>query len=331
MSYHRSSLATLTQGTFNYLQEHEFDAEDMFRRAGLDPEKRTDPDYRYGINETRRLWRIAFKETGNACLVYDVVKYIEPWMLHAVGHAWVSSQTLLSALKRLERYHRVLSTQIEMKLEPLQGAWQLETKVLEVDQNPATDGVNAFVLEMCRRSYGNDLVPLQVQLIRLEPMDSRPLEAFFGCEVIYGCAENVLVFNSSDLNRKLSSANPAVASAMDDVIVDYLARFDSSDIANRTRQIVAAYLIHGEPDKQMIADELGMSPRTLQRRLEEQDTSVKELIDQTRHQLALEYLTQDHLSVKEVAFSLGFNDASNFSRAFKRWEGKSPKAYRKQA
>ncbi|MBL6688779.1 MAG: helix-turn-helix transcriptional regulator [Pseudomonadales bacterium] len=74
-----------------------------------------------------------------------------------------------------------------------------------------------------------------------------------------------------------------------------------------------------------------MSARTLQRRLEEQDTSVKDIIDETRHQLALEYLCQDHLSIKEVAFSLGFNDASNFSRAFKRWEGKTPKEFRKAA
>jgi len=107
--------------------------------------------------------------------------------------------------------------------------------------------------------------------------------------------------------------------------------FDASDIANKVRQIVAGFLVHGEPDKQMIADELHMSARTLQRRLEEQDTSVKDIIDETRHQLALEYLAQDHLSIKEVAFSLGFNDASNFSRAFKRWEGKTPKGFRQAA
>ena len=196
-------------------------------------------------------------------------------------------------------------------------------------EHPATDATLAFMLEMCRRSFGEDLTPLQVQMTRLEPMDAAPLKNFFRCAIDYGRDENVMIFNSSDLNRKLSSANPVVAAAMDSVIMDYLARFDASDIANRVRQTVAAYLVHGEPDKQMIADELNMSARTLQRRLEEQETSVKEIIDQTRHQLALEYLSQEHLSVKEVAFSLGFNDASNFSRAFKRWEGQSPKDFRK--
>ena len=109
-------------------------------------------------------------------------------------------------------------------------------------------------------------------MVRLEPMDAKPLAEFFRCDINYGCDENIMIFSSSDLNRKLSSANPVIAAAMDDVIVDYLARFDASDIANKVRQIVAGYLVHGEPDKQMIADELNMSARTLQRRLEEQDT-----------------------------------------------------------
>jgi AraC-like DNA-binding protein len=67
----------------------------------------------------------------------------------------------------------------------------------------------------------------------------------------------------------------------------------------------------------------------LQRRLSEQDSSVKKIVDETRHQLATTYLDQSHLSIKEVAYSLGFNDPSNFSRAFRRWEGMTPKEYRK--
>ncbi len=331
MSYHRSNLATLSQATYNYLKANGYDANDIFSRAGMNPDKRTDSDHRYGIHETMRMWRIALNETKRACLVYEVVDFIEPWMMHAVGHAWISSHNLLAALQRLERYHRMLSTNVYVRLEKLQGAHQLSAGVLDPYEHPATDATLAFILEMCRRSYGDDLTPLQVQLTRLEPMEAESLEAFFRCDVAYGCDENILIFSSDDLGRKLSSANPVVAAAMDDVIVDYLAKFDASDIANKVRQIVASYLVHGEPDKQMIADELNMSARTLQRRLDEQQTSVKDIIDETRHQLALEYLSQDHLSIKEVAFSLGFNDASNFSRAFKRWQGMTPKAFRKAA
>ena len=225
----------------------------------------------------------------------------------------------------------MLSTNIDIKLEPLQGAWQLTTNILNPIESPATDGIVAFVLHMCRTSYGDDLTPLQVQLIRSEPMDASPIEDFFGCNVDCGCSEDTMVFNSSDLNRKLKGANAAVASAMDEVIVSYLVRFDSRDIISRVRQVVANCLVHGEPDKEIVTTELNLSPRTLQRRLSAQHSSVKKIIDETRHQLSLDYMNQKHLSIKEIAFSLGFSDPSNFSRAFKRWEGMTPKDYRKSS
>jgi AraC-like DNA-binding protein len=117
---------------------------------------------------------------------------------------------------------------------------------------------------------------------------------------------------------------------MDEVIVQYLAKLNDNDIANKVRKTVAETLIHGEPGKQEIADELNMSPRTLQRRLEEAGTSVKEIIDETRQQLSMNFLDQPHYSIKEVAYALGFSDPSNFARAFKRWTGETPRQYRAQ-
>ena len=290
MSFHRSALATLAQATYNCLDSKGFDAAEMFQRAGLDPARMYDPDARFGGAENIRLWRIAVHETRQPCLIYEIVNYVEPWMLHAVGHAWISSHTLLAALQRFERSHRMLSTNVEVKLEKLQGAWQLTGSVVDPIEHPSSDAVLAFTLHMCRKSYGSDLTPMEVQLIRLEPTDAEPLESFFGCEVRYGCSENIIVFNSSDLNRSLRGANPAIANAMDEVIADYLSRFDSRDVVSQVRKIVAGYLVHGEPDREMIARELNLSSRTLQRRLDEQGSSVKQIVDETRHQLALEYL-----------------------------------------
>jgi AraC-like DNA-binding protein len=102
-----------------------------------------------------------------------------------------------------------------------------------------------------------------------------------------------------------------------------------TDVVGQVQEVVVNYFVHGEPDREIVASELNLSPRTLQRRLKEQNSSVKRTVDSTRHQLSISYLEQKHLSVKEVAYSLGFNDPSNFSRAFRRWEGITPKEYRK--
>jgi AraC-like DNA-binding protein len=328
MSFHRSSLATLAQSLYSTLEQKSIDADALFERCGLDPSKRLDADARYPEYGSNRMWQAAIYETKNPCLIYEVVHNVKPTMLHALGHAWIASRTLLEALQRFARYHLLLSNNVDIRLEEAQGSYQLICNFLDPMDSYNTDGIVAFVLEMCRQSYGNDLVPLEVQLSRMEPLDTEVIDDFFRCHVVYGASENILIFNSTDLIRRLDGANSAVAAAMDEVIIRYLADLNDNDVVNRVRKAVAEKLIHGEPGKQELADELNMSPRTLQRRLEEENTSVKEIIDETRHQLSLNFLDQSHYSIKEVAYALGFSDPSNFARAFKRWTGKTPRQYR---
>jgi len=221
----------------------------------------------------------------------------------------------------------MLSTNVEFSLTRTQGAWDLTANLKESADN--TDAVIALILQMSRISYGNDLTPLEVHLIRSAPEDTSPLDDFFGCSVTYGETENRMVFSTADVQRNLRGSNPQIAAAMDDLIDTYLHQFKKTDIVGLVREVVANYLVHGEPDGEIVAGELNLSPRTLQRRLNEQNSSVKKIVDSTRHQLSVSYLGQKHLSVKEVAYSLGFNDPSNFSRAFRRWEGITPKEYRK--
>ena len=330
MTFHRSSIATISQALHDTLEGKGIDADELFTRCGIDPNQRFDSEARYPVYATNRLWQAAIYKTKDPSLIYEVVPRIKPHMLHAVGHAWIVSRTLLDALRRFVRYHRMLSTNVEVKLEEAQGSYQLVVNVIDPMESLSSDGVLTFTLHMCREAYGDDLTPLQVQLTRLEPRDDSVIEKFFGCDIEYGMLDNVIIFNPSDLNRKLKGANASVANAMDNVIIEYLSNLDVNDVVSRVRKYVAETLVHGEPSKQDIADELGMSARTLQRRLDEEGTSAKHIIDETRHQLALTFIAQPQYSIKEVAYGLGFSDPSNFARAFKRWTGKTPRQFRKE-
>lgn len=328
MSFHRSSLATLAQALYTTLEQKGVDADELFRRCDVDPGKRFDPDARYPAYASYRMWQAAIYATKNPCLIFEVVDNIKLTMLHALGHAWLVSRTLLEALQRFARYHRLLSTNVDIRLEEAQGSYLLICDVLDPMDNYNSDGVLAFVLRLCRKAYGEDLVPVEVQMIRMEPLSSQIIDNFFRCPVRYGAPDNVIIFSASDLHRRLDGANSAIATALDEVVVAYLSRLDANDVVGKVRRVVAETLIHGEPEKQDIADSLNMSARTLQRRLGENDTSVKEIVDDTRHKLSLDFLDQSHYSIKEVAYSLGFSDPSNFARAFKRWTGETPRQYR---
>jgi AraC-like DNA-binding protein len=107
----------------------------------------------------------------------------------------------------------------------------------------------------------------------------------------------------------------------------YLARIEHERVSNRLRSWLADQLADGEPAEEAAAQALGMSLRSLQRRLQEEGTTYREILNGTRQEMARAYLEERRTSVTEIAFRLGFSDSNSFSRAFRRWTGQSPRAY----
>jgi AraC-like DNA-binding protein len=96
----------------------------------------------------------------------------------------------------------------------------------------------------------------------------------------------------------------------------------------RVKVALLEHLPSGHVSEEEIAQGLHLSLRTLQRKLRDEGTSYKELLDETRRELATEYIKNPHVSISEITYLLGFSEPSNFSRAFKRWTGSSPSAFR---
>ena len=117
MSMHRSALATLSQALYNFLKTEGLDADRLFQSADMDPAKLFEADARFPIHNVNRIWRIAATVTGRPTITYDVMPFFEPTMFHAMGHAWLVSRNVLEALERFVRYHRMLSTNVEINLE----------------------------------------------------------------------------------------------------------------------------------------------------------------------------------------------------------------------
>ena len=99
----------------------------------------------------------------------------------------------------------------------------------------------------------------------------------------------------------------------------------------RVRATIIERLPDGTPSQGNIAELLHVSMRSLQRRLNNENTNFKELLEGTRHELALRYIREQHRTIGEITYLLGFSEPSNFSRAFRRWTGMSPAEYRESA
>ena len=139
-----------------------------------------------------------------------------------------------------------------------------------------------------------------------------------------------LLFAHADLTVPLPTSNPPLAELHERLAGEYLRHFDHAQTSYRAREVIIRRLPDGEPRRDQIAGELCMSERTLQRRLEEEATSFLQLLDDTRRELAEQYLGRLHLSLAQAAYLLGFADQSSFFRACRRWFDLSPGQYRSQ-
>ena len=142
---------------------------------------------------------------------------------------------------------------------------------------------------------------------------------------------NALLFAHKDVARRLPTAHAQLANVHDRIANEYLARLDSSETIVRVRAAILASLTDGQPQRASVARALGMSERTLQRRLEAEGASFRLLLDETHKEMARRYIERRDLSLAEVAYLLGFNDQSSLFRATQRWFGTSPRQYRMQS
>ena len=133
------------------------------------------------------------------------------------------------------------------------------------------------------------------------------------------------------MHQPLLTASPELAAQNDALVADYLARFDRSDLRGQLESLLLNHLPLGKLTLGQAAQRLGLSSRTLQRRLADKGSSFQIVVDALRSRQALLGVETGHLPLSEVGYRLGFTSAGNFTRAFKRWYQQSPKQRRLQA
>ncbi len=329
-----TTLSTWAAAIARTLEGRGLDAAEAFARAGLDMAQARDPNARYPVSGMTRLWQAAVELSGDPAIGLQVAEQVQPASLHALGLSVLASETLNDALLRISRYSRIVSNAADVHVERRGTAVQVHIRIPDHGVPLAYEAFDAFIgnmVKMGRMLSQRDINPRKVELMRPAPDDPRPYEAFFRAPLAFGAAGYCIHFDAAYLDEPLPSANPALAQLNDQVIVEYLARFDRSRIAVQVRNLIIQRLPSGEPSQEEIARALNMSTRSLQRRLTEEDSSYKALLDDTRRELACQYLKRPDVSIGEVTYLLGFSDQSNFSRAFKRWVGQAPGEYRASA
>ncbi|MFP5114087.1 helix-turn-helix domain-containing protein [Bacillaceae bacterium C204] len=235
-----------------------------------------------------------------------------------------------NALKRMARYKQLCPPESLRITEGIEYCTiELDWLYTEQPGPPMLVGITlAFLLELGRRGTGK---PLMARFVEFSHSmgDIQALEAYFGCNIQIGANCNRLTLHRGDLDLPFVSYNEELLEILTPVLDKSLDEQQSSrSITEMVKWIMKRGLTGGRPDIQTVASELGMSDRTLQRRLTDEGTSFKHLLTQVRHKLAQEYLADPSFDIKEVAFMIGYEDQNSFYRAFRIWEGDTPLNWR---
>jgi AraC-like DNA-binding protein len=324
-----SVLASWARAVVRTLEARGLDGRALAAEAGIDAARLDDPEARCPLSATRALWRRAVEATGDPCLGLSVSRYVTYATFHALGAAVLASGTLREAFGRLGRYGRVISDAAVQRLEDRGDRVRcvLDVRAAVRPPDEAIDALLSLQLRVARLLCDDrGLRPLRVELERVEPEPSEPFRRFFKAPIAFGARANALELARDVVDARLPAGNAEVARRIDEVLARYVARLDDQQMLSRLRAIVVERLPNGVPSQATAARALGVSTRTLQRRLAEAAASYQGIVDEARVALARAYLDEGW-SVTETAFTLGFADVSSFSRAFRRWTGAPPSAH----
>jgi len=197
----------------------------------------------------------------------------------------------------------------------------------------------ALALRLSREATAAHLIPVEVSFAHAAPADATEHHEFFRSPIHFSSGVNGMVFSDADGARALQAADAPLAAVIQRRLDKALAALDKHDqsadaststsVAARVRRLLIDRMGQEQQSVTTVGREMGLSARTLSRRLAEEGTSFRDIQDQVRHQLAVALLGDPNVSIGEVAFFLGYAEPAPFHRSFKRWTKTTPQAHRR--
>ena len=307
-------------------------AETLYESVNLDTSVLNDPDSRIPFAQIVALYEKAAELTGDDEFGLHLGESVALSAFDIVGYCALNSPTLGAAFTRVARYHSIWTDgalfTVESAGETSAVVYRyVDTSIL--DHRHDSEMTLATVTTLCRSIATPDFTPATVEFQHAAPADISEHQRLFDCPVRFNAPQNRLFFPTSFLSMPIARADASLCAVLDRHAEELLAKHPPRDsLIDQLRNVMAAEFRGGEPSLERIADHLGLTPRSLQRKLQELGTSYNDVLDQMRRQLAMRYLREPQMAICEVAYLLGFSESSSFHRAFKRWTGLTPKEFR---
>jgi AraC-like DNA-binding protein len=310
--------------------------EPFLQATGLDEGDVADPHRRVPATAQAKLLELAAEAAGDTAFGLHIAEESNPRQAGLLFYASSSARTFGEALTLFARYARIANESARVKLERRPDGAALSVNHVGLSRLRARQAIEfqfAATVKGFRDVAGWSINPAKVQYAHARNADVKDFERFFGCPVEFGAPVDEMLFAPDKLALPLYTADENLLETLRPFCEEAakLRATAKGTLRDTVENEVQRLLPHGEAQADRIAKTLAMSGRTLSRRLAEEGTNFAEVVDEMRRTLALQYVREPGLSLAEISWLLGYEGATSFNHAFRRWFARSPSEARAEA
>ena len=321
-----------TRLAIRQLEAAKIDAGPLLAKAGISRLKFADEPKRVGAESQLRFLELAAEALDDAVLGLRLAQEGDLREMGVLYYVMTASHNLGEAVRNLVRYLTVANESLHVAVSENGANTILTVRYWvprHIDRHFAEFGV-AIVLRGFRKITEKHLCPKLVTFVHGRNANVAEIDRYFGCPVKFSEAADTMVFPTELLSTPIPTSDNYLLTILRDHCEKMLAERGQVSSAVRTmvENEIVQLLPHGNAHAAIVASHLGMSKRTLARRLSEEGASYSAVLDELRRDLSLQYLKDSSLSLNQISWLLGYSEVTSFNHALKRWTGNSPKSMR---
>ena len=310
------------------------DAPALLAKAGLTAHQIEDRTTRIRANYQIAFLDLTARALKDDCLGFEIARNFEVRELGWLHYVMASSSRLGDALQRAERYCAIANEGISLSYrEGTDIALTIAyVGVARHSDQHQMEALATLIVRECQKLTGREMRPSHVRFTHHRDKVPAKFRTILGDDISFGARRDVLVFPGTVKDLAVVSADPYLNRLLVAYCEDALSHRMTKRGAVRldVENAIIPLLPHGNAHAAQICDRIGMSQRTLTRRLGSEGLTFAKVLDDLRHDLALRYLRDKNLAISTVAWLLGYKEVSSFTHACKRWTGKTPKQLRSE-
>ncbi len=308
------------------------DVEVLVRQAHLTPREIKNKDTQVAVQNQIKFVELIATATSDPLLGFHLANSYDLRQIGLLYYVIASAETMLGSLLRAARYSAVANDGIDLKVDN-GNLLRVRLHYSGVARHSDVHQIEfwmASLVRICRMLIDTNFKPIEIHIMHDRRTHVAEMEKLLGCAVKTGADVDEIIFSRKSGEYPIVTADPYLNRLCVRFCEETLTRQGqkTSPLKVRVENAIAALLPHGEMQFDAVAAQLGMSGRTLARRLASEGHTFSRILDDLRSVLARRYLAESDMSISEIAWLLGYSEVANFTHAFHRWTGTNPRAER---